>query len=211
MGFIPHPEIPLASIRSADMFLLLVAGATWEILLRAILWNHKKKPTSVKLRELKLKDLEKKVKISRDKGIPAFVETSKLERQMLAEEKELAALAEARQADLAVWEKLSRNLNLGLCAIILFVYYGIPLLEFSPLMVTPPNSGELFTVEQAAVAAERAMQSFLFPLSFVGIGVRISKWGLANPKSSVGALLVFWSAQTTMSKILDGVEALLLI
>mmetsp|Transcript_46235 Transcript_46235/g.128856 ORF Transcript_46235/g.128856 Transcript_46235/m.128856 type:complete len:210 (-) Transcript_46235:108-737(-) len=207
MGFIPHPEIPLGSLRPHDMLVLLVAGAVWEVLLRAILWSHKRKPTAIRLRELKFKELDRRVRKSRALGPPAFVETSKLERQQLAEEKALAELAEARKADLAAWQKLSRNLNLVVCGLIAFVYYGIPLLEFSPHHVTP-RAGEVLTVEEAGVIAEAMMQAFLFPLSIFGMGIRVSKWGLPNPKSSVGALLVFWSAQTTVGKIIDGIEAL---
>ena len=207
MGYIPHPEIPLGSLRPSDMLLLLVAGAAWEILLRGILWSHKRKPTSIKVRHLQLKELDKRIRTSRALGPPAFVETSKLERQRLAEEKALTELAETRKADLAAWEKLSRNLNLVCCAVILFVFYGIPMMEFSPQRVSP-RPGELLTLDEAATAAESTMQAFLFPLSIIGVGIRVAKWGLPNPKSSVGALLVFWSAQTTMGMIIDGIEAL---
>lgn len=209
MGFIPHPEIPLGSLRPMDMLVLLVAGAVWEAILRAILWKHKTKPTSIKIREIKLKELEKRVRKSRGLGPSAFVETSKLERQQLAEEKALATLAEERQADLAAWKKLSRNLNLAVCAVIFFAFYGVPLMEFTPHRVIP-RDGELLTTEEATKIAESTMQAFLFPLSFIGVAIKASKWGLPNPKSSVGALLVFWSAQTMMSKIIDGIEALML-
>ncbi len=192
-----------------DMLVLLVAGAAWEVILRAILWKHKNKPTSTKVREIKLKELERRVRKSRDLGPSAFVETSKLERQQLAEEKALATLAEERQADLASWKKLSRNLNIGVCTIIFFAFYGIPLLEFMPDFVTP-RAGELLTTEEAVKIAESSMQAFLFPLSLIGVAIKASKWGLPNPKSSVGALLVFWSAQTTMGKIIDGIEALMI-
>ena len=210
MGYIPHPEIPLGSLRTHDMLLLLVAGAVWELLVRSALLLQKRKPSSVRRREVKLKLLEMDIKKSRDKGPQFFVETSKLERKQLAEEKSLTELAEKRKERLEVWQRLTRNANLILCAVILFVYYGVPMLEFSAENITPPMEGEVLTVEQAGELAQGAMQAFLFPLSAVGVGVRISKWGLANPKASVGALLVFWSSQTTVSKIMDGVDALLM-
>jgi hypothetical protein len=209
MGFIPHPEIPLGSLRPTDMLLLLVAGATWEVFLRLMMWSRKRKPTPIQVRELKLKALSRRVNKSRALGPPAFVETSKMERQQLAEEMALSELADARKITLAAWQKLSRNLNLGCCAVILFVYYGIPLLEFHPERVVP-QPGEVLTVEDAGMIADSTMQAFLFPLSVIGMGIRASKWGLPNPKSSVGALLVFWSAQTTVGKIIDGIEALVL-
>ena len=207
MGFIPHPEIPLGSFRSKDMLVLLVAGAVWEIALRVILWGHKAKPKSIKIRELKLKELERRVKKSRDKGAQAFVETSKMERQQLAEEKALTTLTETRKAKLSIWESRSKKLNMGLSAIIMIAYYGVPLLEFSADRVASVG-GEILSIEEATAIAESRMKSFLFPLSVIGIGMKVSKWGLADPKSSIGALVVFWSAQTTVGKIIDGIEAL---
>ena len=207
MGFIPHPEIPLGSLRSTDMIVLLVGGAIWEIILRLVLWGHKAKPMSIKIRELKLKELERRVKKSRDKGAPAFVETSKLERQQLAEEKALNILAETRKAKLSIWESRSKKLNMGVSAIVMIAYYGVPLLEFSADRVVP-LPGEILSTEEATAIAESAMKSFLFPLSVIGIGMKVSKWGLADPKSSIGGLVVFWSAQTTVGKIIDGIEAL---
>ena len=209
MGFIPGPEFPLGSVRPTDMLVLLVAGAVWEATLRWLLWKYKSKPTSIRIREMKLKELAKRVRKSRDLGPSAFVETSKLERQQLAEEKALATLAEERVAALAAWNKLSRNLNGGICFLIFMTFYGIPLMEFSPEMVIP-RTGEVLTTEEATKIAEAAMHSLLFPLSLIGVAIKASKWGLPNPKSSVGALLVFWSAQTTMGKIIDGIEALML-
>lgn len=118
MGYIPRPDLPIGSVRPTDMLVLLVAGAVWEVIMRSLLWKHKSKPTSIRIRERKLKELEKRVRKSRDLGPSAFVETSKLERLQLAEEKALATLAEERQAALAAWNKLSRNLNLGICLFI---------------------------------------------------------------------------------------------
>jgi hypothetical protein len=189
------------------MLVLLVAGAVWEVIMRSLLWKHKSKPTSIRIRERKLKELEKRVRKSRDLGPSAFVETSKLERLQLAEEKALATLAEERQAALAAWNKLSRNLNLGICLFIFLAFYGIPMLEFTPEAVIP-RAGEVLTTEEATKIAESAMQTFMFPLSLIGVAIKASKWGLPQPKTSVGALLVFWSAQTTMGKIIDGIEAL---
>lgn len=190
-----------------DMMALMAVGVIWESVMRIVLFKHKAKPKSIKIRELKLKELNIRVRKCRLKGPQAFVETSKLERQQLAEEKELASWAETRKVDLAAWEKLSKKLNLGVSVIVMFLYYGIPLLEFSAERVVPMN-GEILSTDEATVIAESTMKAFLFPLSVVGFGTKISKWGLPSPKSSVGALLVFWSAQTTIGKIIDGIEAL---
>ena len=59
-------------------------------------------------------------------------------------------------------------------------------------------------------SAISSFEMFLFPLSYIGMGIKVSKWGLNNPRASTGALLVMWSAQVTVSKIMDGIEALCL-
>jgi len=207
MRFVPHPEIPLGSFRSTDILVLLVAGAISELVSRTILWRHKSKPKSIKIRELKLKELERRVKKSRDQGPQAFVETSKLERQQLAEEKALAGLAEMRKANLGYWESLLKKLSLGLSVFIFIAFYGVPVLEFSSQRVMP-RGGDILSTEEAVLLAESSMSAFLFPLSVIGVGMKVSKWGLPNPKSSIGALVVFWSAQTVVGKIADGIEAL---
>jgi hypothetical protein len=207
MGLIPHPQIPLGGVRPADILLLLAVGAVWEVIIRVILWGYKTKPKSIKTREWKLKELERRVRQSRNKGAHAFVETSKLERQQLAEEKALASLAEARKADLVTWEKLIKKLNMGLSVAIFFVYYGVPLVELTADRVVPMG-GEILSTDEAHIIAESTMKAFLFPLSVIGAGMRFSRWGLAKPQLSIGALVVFWSAQTTVGKIFDGIEAL---
>lgn len=211
MGLVPHPEIPLGSLRPTDMFVLLIVGALWELLfVRGVLVTLKKKPTSIRKREVNLKQLERQVIKSRGKGPQAFVETSKLERQHLAEVKALATLAEERELNVTKWQAMCKSINYALYAIIFVVYFGIPMLELSAHRVAPVGA-EVLTLDQATELATKSMQGFLFPLSYFGLALRISKLGLANPKSSIGALMVFWSSQTTISKIMDGVEALLLV
>jgi len=48
----------------------------------------------------------------------------------------------------------------------------------------------------------------LFPISYVGMGQKLSKWGLgASADSSIGALMVLWSAQVTVGKLFDAIDA----
>ena len=50
----------------------------------------------------------------------------------------------------------------------------------------------------------------MFPLSYVGIGLKLSRIGLENKASCVGALSIYWSAQVMVGKVYECVEALVL-
>lgn len=87
MGLVPHDVMPIGTIRPYDILLLLAVGAIFEVVTRSMLILFKRKPDAIRKREYALKALDKKLKLSRALGPQAFVETSKLERQYLAEEK----------------------------------------------------------------------------------------------------------------------------
>jgi hypothetical protein len=206
MGLIPHNLMPVGTVRPYDILILLAIGAIFEFATRILLLFYKRKPDSIRKREYALKVLEQRVKKSRALGPPSFVETSKLERQMLAEEKKLTELAEKRTVKLEQNEKLIKNLGYAFNILVLFCWYGVPVMEFSGERILSPDM--ILSQKESQNAAISAFDAYLFPLSYLGIGVKISKLGLANPRSSTGALLVVWAAQTTVGKIMDGVEAL---
>mmetsp|Transcript_26326 Transcript_26326/g.64167 ORF Transcript_26326/g.64167 Transcript_26326/m.64167 type:complete len:209 (-) Transcript_26326:42-668(-) len=206
MGYIPHPPIPLSALRPNDIFLLLGLGAIWETIVRFMLFRYRAKPSTLIEREKSLKALTKKVKVYRNKGPSAFVETSKLERQLLAEEKAMADTTEKRKGALQKAEKVAKNANMVTSALIFFLWYSIPILEFEAHRIA--NQKEIFSEEEGQEMVQSAHKAFLFPLSVVGIGLKIAKLGLANPQSTSGALVAFWSAQTMVSKIFDAIDAL---
>mmetsp|Transcript_25808 Transcript_25808/g.55183 ORF Transcript_25808/g.55183 Transcript_25808/m.55183 type:complete len:209 (+) Transcript_25808:236-862(+) len=206
MGYLPHPPMPIGAVRPYDILILLFIGAAFELSTRIALVSFKRKPGSIRKREYALKDLEKRVKKSRALGPHAFVETSKLERQLLAEEKNLTDLAEKRKKALEQNEKLIKNIGLALNFVVFVCWYGVPVMEFTGNRILSPEV--LLSRKESAEAVISAFNSYMFPLSFLGMGVRVSKLGLANPRSSTGALLVVWAAQITVGKIMDGVEAL---
>ena len=208
MAYIPHPQVPLGNFRPNDMFLLLAMGGLYVLLMRFVLIAFKAKPSKLIKREKAYKRLQAKVTQSRNKGPSAFVETSKLERQQLSEEKALADMSEQRQASLAKAEKIVKNMNRVLSLLVFLAWYGIPIMEFEAHRVMTSAQDVILSLEEGQELATSAYKAFLFPLSVIGVGIKFSKWGLANPHSSSGALLVFWSAQATVSKIMDGVDAL---
>ncbi|CAJ1945542.1 unnamed protein product [Cylindrotheca closterium] len=206
MGYIPHPPIPLSAVRPNDIFLLLGLGALWELIVRFILFRYRAKPRKLIQKEVNLKALSSKVREYRSKGPSAFVECSKLERQLLAEEKVMADTTEKRKIALTKAEKGAKNANIAVSALIFLLWYSIPILEFEAHRIAKLD--EIFSEEEGQAMVESAHKAFLFPLSVVGIGLKIAKYGLANPQSTSGALVAFWSAQTVVSKIFDAIDAL---
>jgi hypothetical protein len=212
MGLIPYPPLPLHSFRVADVCLLMALGGLWELFVRSVRIILKRKPLAIRKREMALRQLEADIIRMRAKGASAFVATSKLERQQLAENKALAQLAEDRKARVAQLSKITRKVDMGICFAVFLWWYGIPMLEFSAhrlLDTTSSSPGDvLLSAEDGEKAAAAAFSSMLFPLSFIGLGIRLSRWGLPNPGSSMGALLVYWSAQTTVSQLMDCADAI---
>lgn len=95
---LPHPQVILSQIRINDVWLLLFIGAAYELLCRSyILFAIKIKSNAVLQKEYNLQQLTNKTNQLRKLGPSSFVETSKLERQVLSLEKELSAIYEQRK------------------------------------------------------------------------------------------------------------------
>jgi hypothetical protein len=209
MGFIPHPPLYLSQVRPVDMALLLTIGAVWEVACRVYLLSVKQKSSSLIAKEDRLEFLQHDADLKRKMGPSHFVETSKLERQVLQLEQELELLTVSNAKNVVKMEKYLLRYGNMLLAFILFVlYYGIPVLTIQALEdrfvtqdleTTPDPTGSF-------------LKALLFPVSYVGIGTKISKWGI-DPEvatSSIGALVVMWSAQVTTGKLMDAVDAYIL-
>lgn len=95
---LPHPQIVLSQIRINDVWLLLFIGSAYELLCRLyILFAIKLKSTSLLEKEYTLQQMTIKTNQLRKLGPSSFVETSKLERQVLALEKEISIIYEQRK------------------------------------------------------------------------------------------------------------------
>ena len=200
---IPHPTIPVLAIRPVDIWLLLAAGALLELLSRALIYIFKR-PSS---QELEYKEdlfiLQYETAKMRRLGPQAFVETSKLERKLLQLEKRLAEQQETRLAKAAYMKKIVKNVSLSLYLVIFIIYYGIPLVSLDGNKVDSDN------LESTSDSRARAfLNGLLFPISYIGVGVKIAKFGLQDV--GIGALVVLWSSQVTIGKVMDCVEALVL-
>jgi hypothetical protein len=209
MGFIPHPPLYLSQVRPVDMLLLLTIGAVWEVGCRVYMLSVKQKSSSLIAKEDRLEYLTADADAKRKMGPSHFVETSKLERQVLALEQELEKLTVSNTKNVVKMEKyLLRYGNMGLAFFIFVMYYGIPVLTIQALedrFVTQD-------LESTPDPTGSFLKALLFPVSYVGIGTKISKWGI-DPEvatSSIGALVVMWSAQVTTGKLMDAVDAYIL-
>lgn len=203
---IPHPPIPLEEIRPTDIWLLLAAGALLELIFRMLTVYAKRKPPSMLQEEAALQQLQLETAKKRRLGPSAFVETSKMERQVLAKEKQLQQVYEKRQERLALVQRVASQASWVVSGILLVLYYGVPVITMNPNKITSSNLSDLRAGPEVATAYTQAL---LFPISYFGFGIRLAKFGLSNG-SAVPALLVVWSAQETAAKIMDGVEALML-
>jgi hypothetical protein len=95
---LPHPPIAVSNIRVNDIWFLLFVGAAYEFGCRLyVLLFIKLKPNTLLRKEHHLKQLTIRTNHLRKLGPSKFVETSKLERQVLALEKELSAIYEQRK------------------------------------------------------------------------------------------------------------------
>mmetsp|Transcript_11813 Transcript_11813/g.14729 ORF Transcript_11813/g.14729 Transcript_11813/m.14729 type:complete len:210 (+) Transcript_11813:119-748(+) len=206
---IPHPPIPIATIHPRSILLLLCLGATYEIITRTILYLTKQKRSADKkvltasIRELKYLTYQK-----RRLGPSAFVETSKLERKTLAKEREMEELdGEVSQA-LTAAERAVRRASIIFYVGVFALWYGVPLLSIDGTGAA--GSGVAVEIDGVTKSADRFMGGLIFPLSYMGLGMKVARVGLGDLKqSSLGALVIVWAGQSVVDKVANCVEALL--
>jgi hypothetical protein len=200
MGLIPHHPIYLSLIRTTDIWFLMGVGALYELLCRLYILSVKIKPSALVEKEAALQAIQVETEAKRKLGPSAFVETSKLERQILALEKEVETIKTARKTKSDKVEKiLLKGGNIRLAILVWVLYYSVPMLIVEDL--------EISIGEYSPTGA--LLKNLFFPISYSGFGYRISKIGLPVDVAvnSLGALVVMWSAQTTVGKLMDAVDA----
>jgi hypothetical protein len=211
--FLPHASVYLSDVRVNDIWLLLAVGALWEFLTRTfLLFFCKIKPRSLIQKEIDCKMLQAETEYKRTLGMSAFVETSKLERQILSVESDLDKMYTFRKQQLeSVESTFLKYGNYQLAAILWLAYYSVPLLVVDVERTSLKPSADMMDNDTTGGSSVPGslLRTMLFPISYVGIGVRLSRFGLPNEIAahSVGALLVLWSSQVTVSKIMDVADA----
>jgi hypothetical protein len=213
---IPHSNIPISSIRPNDILVLLFSGLATEILRRLILLKVKVPSSKSFAKRYSLTQLRIETNEMKKLGPSTFVETAKLERQVLILEKTLKDEEAKRQETVAKVEKILKRVSLFINVIIFLVYYGIPMLIIDGLripLVNPELVAGLDVIDGVQdtidlVHASAFFKGIMFPMSYVGMGMKLSKLGLGELKHcSTGALVVFWSAQVFAGKLFDVYEA----
>lgn len=197
--------IPILEIRPVDIACLLLGGALLELVSRTLSILAKRKSSTQKKLEQEYRILQYETAKKRRLGPSAFVEISKLERQVLQKEKEITALKEERDERTAVVAKLIKNGSLGLYIVIFVLYFGIPMVSFDGLQI---DSDDLESTSEDR--ARSFLNALLFPISYIGVGIKIAKIGFESNVVGIGALVVLWSSQVTIGKVVDCVEAVLL-
>lgn len=198
--------VPLLEVRTLDICALLLAGVLLELVTKGLVMRTKAKSSKEKRSEKELFALNFEAAQKRRLGPSAFVETSKLERQVLSKEKEVTTLVEQRKVKAVRIAKLVRNASLVIYALVFFSYYSLSVLSIDGTRVGDMDS-IVTTEKEEHERATAFLQGFLFPISYVGIGIKVARFGLPTP--GFGALLVLWSSQVTTGTIMDGVEWLL--
>lgn len=203
---IPHPQIPIGALRPTDILLLSLMGASFEAL-KGTLAHLAKRRSDVEIKmKSELNVLRYETNQKRRLGPLAFVETSKLERAVLAKEKQMAELEAKRTEATERVSRLNWNASIVLNLVVFALYYGMPMLSIDGGGVPVGEVGESVSTE--AERASAFMRGMLFPLSYIGPGMRLAGIGLAERPSCVGALVVLWAAQATVGKISECVDAL---
>mmetsp|Transcript_5289 Transcript_5289/g.11507 ORF Transcript_5289/g.11507 Transcript_5289/m.11507 type:complete len:203 (-) Transcript_5289:238-846(-) len=195
--------LPLSVLRASDIVVLLAVGAAYEAVARAIVHKIRVRSPKELAMRAELHDLRYETAKKRSLGPSAFVETSKLERAVLAKEKTLTAIETDRNVKIASIEDVSKKASKVLQLIVFLVYWGIPVLSIDGSRVEATGGDDhIVTAEDAA---NSCMRGICFPFC---VWLKIAAMGVAEQASSIGALVVFWSAQTTVRKFAECVEIL---
>jgi hypothetical protein len=98
-----------------------------------------------------------------------------------------------------VEKQLLRYGNIQVSIVIFVLYYGVPMFT-----IETGVDKNLDDLQDPGLFFKRA----LFPVTYVGMGQKISKWGMGEAaETSVGALMILWSAQVTVGKLFDAIDA----
>ena len=98
-----------------------------------------------------------------------------------------------------VEKQLLRYGNIQVSILIFVLYYGVPMFT-----IETGVDKNLDDLQDPGLFFKRA----LFPVTYVGMGQKISKWGIGDAaEASVGALMILWSAQATVGKLFDAIDA----
>ncbi|KAL7491109.1 hypothetical protein ACHAWT_000574 [Skeletonema menzelii] len=207
MTLLPYPSIiiPYTIVHSADIALLLAFGFVYELAIR--LYRHKNENRTSRERKVNihLATLRYEAAKKRALGPSAFVETSKLERAVLATEKELEKLKSEREARSARTATLIKKCNLVTNIVVMLMYYGVAMLAIDGSRIIDENIASNDHIISDVERATSFWKGLFFPLTYHGMGYKIAQYGIESSMraSCVGALAVFWAARTTSGEVFE--------
>ena len=174
----------LAEINASDIGLLLIVTCLFELTIQALNFRIGRKSDEEKELLKSLLTLKFQCAESKRLGPAAFVETSKLERSILAREKEISELNSSKETQLAKMKMVTTRLNYVFYVTVTALYWGIPML----LLNDVEKQGD----------ASSYLKTYFFPMLF-GISGRVANFG--QPVGSIAPLFVVWAGQVTISEI----------
>lgn len=207
MTYLPYPQIPYKVVNVGDIVLLLSLGFLYELVMRIYKYKNERRTPRERKLNIHLATLRYEAAKKRALGPPAFVETAKLERAVLATEKELAKLVEDRDARTVRGAKLIKRCNIATNILILMTYFGVAMVVIDGprlddnIIDAGPHDEIITDVERASTF----WRGFLFPLSYNMMSYKITQFGIDKDvrSSCLGALAVVWAARVTCGEIVD--------
>ncbi|KAL7538331.1 hypothetical protein ACHAXR_008475 [Thalassiosira sp. AJA248-18] len=205
MTFLPYPEIPYKIVHTGDIVLLLSFGFLYELVIRIYQHRNERRTPLERKSSIHLATLRYEAAKKRALGPSAFVETAKLERAVLATEKEVAKLVEEREARKARVAKLIKKCNLATNFLVLMTYWGVAMVVIDGSRIDNNSDESLDEVITDVERASTFWKGFLFPLSYNMMAYKITGFGIDKDMrhSCVGALAVVWAARVTCGEVID--------
>jgi len=205
-SFIPFPSIPYKIVHTGDIILLLSIGFIYEFVIRMYQHRNTRRSSHERKWNIHLATLRYEAAKKRALGPSAFVETAKLERAVLAADKELAKLVEDRATRKTRVGKVIKKCNIASNILIIMLYWGVAMVVIDGSRLD--DGSEIYNGDEVISDHERAStfwKGFLFPLSYNGMAYKIAQYGIDNDMkpSCLGALAVVWAARVTCGEVFD--------
>lgn len=154
-SFIPFPAIPYKIVHTGDIVLLLSIGFIYEFVIRMYQHRNTRRSTHERKLNIHLATLRYEAAKKRALGPSAFVETAKLERAVLAADKELAKLVEDRATRKARVAKVVKKCNIASNILIIMLYWGVAMVIIDGSRLDD-GSSEIYNGDEVISDHERA-------------------------------------------------------
>merc|ERR1711939_130634 len=107
-------------------------------------------------------------------------------------------------------KKITRNVNIIVNIVVFTFYYTVSLLSIRKNLSTNVDDSQIKLYSNSGGEGTREAKLYnalLFPISYLGIGMKFARFGLEDKGTNISALEVFWSGKLLAEKVIDCVEA----